>query len=73
MYVERAFCGIALSHVYRYADSLLIDTGSSNTWVGAGKAFVKTSTSVQTTDRVVRITFFVTTACGIVSSINIVS
>jgi len=32
--------------------SLLIDTGSSNTWVGAGKAYVKTSTSVQTANRV---------------------
>ncbi|THH08352.1 hypothetical protein EW145_g2760 [Phellinidium pouzarii] len=32
--------------------SLLIDTGSSNTWVGAGKAYVKTSTSVQTSNRV---------------------
>ncbi|THG97451.1 hypothetical protein EW026_g4558 [Hermanssonia centrifuga] len=32
--------------------SLLVDTGSSNTWVGAGKAFVKTSSSVQTSDRV---------------------
>jgi len=28
--------------------SLIIDTGSSNTWVGAGKAYVKTSTSVNT-------------------------
>jgi len=28
--------------------SLLIDTGSSNTWVGAGKKYVKTSTSVST-------------------------
>lgn len=28
--------------------SLLIDTGSSNTWVGAGKSFVRTSTSVNT-------------------------
>lgn len=36
-------------------DSLLIDTGSSNTWVGAGKKYVKTSTSVQTKDSVVRI------------------
>ena len=35
-------------------DSLLIDTGSSNTWVGAGKKFVKTGTSVQTKDHVVR-------------------
>ena len=34
-------------------DSLLIDTGSSNTWVGAGKAYVKTGTSVQTANRVV--------------------
>ncbi|KAH9178667.1 aspartic peptidase A1 [Lactarius sanguifluus] len=32
--------------------NLLIDTGSSNTWVGAGKAYVKTSTSVQTGDSV---------------------
>ncbi|KAH9171286.1 aspartic peptidase A1 [Lactarius sanguifluus] len=32
--------------------NLLIDTGSSNTWVGAGKAYVRTSTSVQTIDRV---------------------
>ncbi|KAF5385370.1 hypothetical protein D9615_001228 [Tricholomella constricta] len=32
--------------------SLLIDTGSSNTWVGATKAYAKTSTSVQTSDRV---------------------
>ncbi|KAI0094424.1 aspartic peptidase A1 [Irpex rosettiformis] len=32
--------------------SLLVDTGSSNTWVGAGKSYVKTSTSSQTSDRV---------------------
>ncbi|KIP11123.1 hypothetical protein PHLGIDRAFT_64293 [Phlebiopsis gigantea 11061_1 CR5-6] len=32
--------------------SLLVDTGSSNTWVGAGKAYVKTATSVQTKDKV---------------------
>ncbi|KAI0059467.1 family A1 protease [Artomyces pyxidatus] len=32
--------------------SLLIDTGSSNTWVGAGKKYVKTSTSKQTSNRV---------------------
>jgi len=32
--------------------SLLVDTGSSNTWVGAGKAFVQSSTSVQTKDKV---------------------
>jgi len=32
--------------------SLIVDTGSSNTWVGAGKAFVKTSTSVSTGDKV---------------------
>lgn len=31
---------------------LIVDTGSSNTWVGAGKAFVKTSTSVSTGNRV---------------------
>ncbi|KDQ58183.1 hypothetical protein JAAARDRAFT_155852 [Jaapia argillacea MUCL 33604] len=32
--------------------TLLIDTGSSNTWVGASKAYVKTSTSVDTGDAV---------------------
>ncbi|KII85701.1 hypothetical protein PLICRDRAFT_701179 [Plicaturopsis crispa FD-325 SS-3] len=32
--------------------SLLIDTGSSNTWVGATKAYVRTSTSAQTSNRV---------------------
>ncbi|OSD00664.1 acid protease [Trametes coccinea BRFM310] len=32
--------------------SLLVDTGSSNTWVGAGKAYVRTSSSTQTRDRV---------------------
>jgi len=31
---------------------LLIDTGSSNTWVGATQAYVKTSTSVQTSNKV---------------------
>ncbi|KAI9452796.1 aspartic peptidase A1 [Lactarius psammicola] len=31
---------------------LLIDTGSSNTWVGAGAPYVETSTSVQTGDSV---------------------
>ncbi|CDO71514.1 hypothetical protein BN946_scf184910.g13 [Trametes cinnabarina] len=34
------------------SDSLLVDTGSSNTWVGAGKAYVRTSSSTQTRDRV---------------------
>ncbi|KAI0296358.1 aspartic peptidase domain-containing protein [Multifurca ochricompacta] len=28
--------------------NLLIDTGSSNTWVGAGKTYVRTNTSIQT-------------------------
>ncbi|CAL1694484.1 unnamed protein product [Somion occarium] len=32
--------------------SLLVDTGSSNTWVGAGKVYVRTGTSTQTNDRV---------------------
>ncbi|KAI1786212.1 acid protease [Ganoderma leucocontextum] len=31
---------------------LIIDTGSSNTWVGAGKAYVQTSSSVDTGDEV---------------------
>ncbi|KAF9820011.1 hypothetical protein IEO21_01673 [Rhodonia placenta] len=32
--------------------SLLVDTGSSNTWVGAGQSYVQTSTSVDTGDSV---------------------
>ncbi|KAI1788141.1 aspartic peptidase A1 [Ganoderma leucocontextum] len=32
--------------------SLLVDTGSSNTWVGAGKSFVQSSTTRQTRDAV---------------------
>ncbi|KAK0199003.1 aspartic peptidase A1 [Armillaria mellea] len=31
---------------------LIVDTGSSNTWVGAGTKYVRTSTSVQTPNRV---------------------
>ncbi|KIL59246.1 hypothetical protein M378DRAFT_1014703 [Amanita muscaria Koide BX008] len=31
---------------------LLIDTGSSNTWIGAGKAYVKTNSSIPTADNV---------------------
>ncbi|KAI0357861.1 acid protease [Trametes cingulata] len=31
---------------------LLVDTGSSNTWVGAGRTFVQTSSTRQTRDRV---------------------
>ena len=38
----------------RNLDSLLIDTGSSNTWVGAGQSYVQTSTSQDTGDSVVR-------------------
>nr|1WKR_A Chain A, Polyporopepsin [Irpex lacteus] len=32
--------------------SLLVDTGSSNTWLGADKSYVKTSTSSATSDKV---------------------
>ena len=39
------------------ADSLLVDTGSSNTWIGAGKAYQRTSSSVMTNDAVVSTTF----------------
>jgi hypothetical protein len=31
-----------------YADTLLVDTGSSNTWVGATKSYEKTNTSQDT-------------------------
>lgn len=32
--------------------TLIVDTGSSNTWVGANQAYVQTSTSVQSSDQV---------------------
>jgi len=37
------------------SDTLIIDTGSANTWIGAGKPYVRTNTSVQTNDQVVSI------------------
>ena len=36
-------------------DDLIIDTGSSNTWVGGNKPYKETTTSVKTSDMVVRI------------------
>ncbi|TCD68312.1 hypothetical protein EIP91_011171 [Steccherinum ochraceum] len=32
--------------------TLLVDTGSSNTWVGSSKPYIQTSTSIQTNDQV---------------------
>lgn len=34
---------------------LIVDTGSSNTWIGAGKDYVKTNSSVDTGEEVVRL------------------
>jgi cathepsin E len=45
-----------------FTDTLLVDTGSSNTWVGAGKAYVKTKTSVETSNSVVSIVFCLASA-----------
>ena len=39
-------------------DTLIIDTGSSNTWIGAGKAYNKTSTSHDTGNTVVCLSCF---------------
>ncbi len=36
-------------------DTLLVDTASANTWIGAGQAYVQTGSSVQTADTVVRL------------------
>lgn len=52
LWVDFAVFTCACTH--EYSDNLLVDTGSSNTWVGAGKAFVKTSTSKATGQQVVR-------------------
>jgi hypothetical protein len=37
------------------SDELLVDTGSSNTWVGANKPYLATNTSVKTSNKVVSI------------------
>ena len=34
-----------------YTDQLLVDTGSANTWVGARKKYVRTSTSINLNQR----------------------
>ena len=35
------------------ADNLIVDTGSSNTWVGAGTQYMQTSTSTNTDEPIV--------------------
>jgi len=52
--------GFLIDHLFD-ADTLLVDTGSSNTWIGANKAYVQTSTSVDTGNTFVSI-------CGAYSS-----
>jgi saccharopepsin len=39
--------GLLMDHL-SYADTLAIDTGSSNTWIGASKSYEKTETSQDT-------------------------
>ena len=36
-------------------DQLVVDTGSSNIWVGANKSYIKTKTSIKTSDSFVSI------------------
>jgi hypothetical protein len=46
---------LSVYYLLRNADNLLIDTGSSNTWVGADTKFTSTSTTTKTDDSVVRV------------------
>jgi hypothetical protein len=46
---------ISYSYTMPILDSLILDTGSANTWVGASKEYQVTSSSVKTGDFVVRI------------------
>jgi hypothetical protein len=46
-YSEHPVVSNALYHTNVFK-ALMIDTGSSDTWIGAGKKYVKTSTSVST-------------------------
>jgi len=51
--------GFLIDHLFD-TDTLLVDTGSSNTWVGANKAYKTTNTSVDTGNTFVSI-------CGVYS------
>lgn len=54
----RYFCGGNISPlIFNFADTLLVDTGSSLTWIGAGKAYNCTSSSQATNDTLVRATY----------------
>jgi pepsin A len=48
-----------LMHYQFHTDTLLLDTGSSNTWIGANKAYQKTATSQDTGGQFVSIRFHV--------------
>jgi hypothetical protein len=48
-----------LTHCQFHTDTLLLDTGSSNTWIGANKAYEKTSTSKDTGGQFVSACFYV--------------
>jgi hypothetical protein len=45
-----------------FTDTLIVDTGSANTWVGAGKPYVMTETSHNTTNSMVSIVFYLASA-----------
>ncbi len=44
-----------VSYMTPILDSLIVDTGSAITWVGANASYVKTSTSVNTSETVVSV------------------
>jgi hypothetical protein len=44
-----------VSYLTPILDSIIVDTGSANTWVGANTHYVKTNTSVNTSDTVVSV------------------
>jgi len=67
--------GFLIDHLFD-ADTLLVDTGSSNTWIGANKAYVQTSTSVDTGDIFVSIRgvysfFIIPTASSILNTAHL--
>jgi len=47
----------SMGHLFD-ADTLLVDTGSSNTWIGASKSYEKTNTSKDTGGQFVSIRSF---------------
>lgn len=50
--IQISYSDLDLTEIFIYLVQLIVDTGSSNTWVGAGTKYVASSTSHDTGDKV---------------------